>query len=266
MITTTPRPLKILKQILEDSNTAKSTGSTYDNLRNLSPRFVQYVLSRYEGTRLGRQEIHAEILEDNPDAIFKRECLDRDRILPQDLPDLEMVTIPVDPAAASGEASDDTGIVPVGKAWIDGLEHFYILDDHTCHLPPGGWGKEALKALHIHDGDRIVGEVNNGGEMVEHVIRTCQVRVKNKATGEMEILHGRNVGYKSVHASRGKKVRAEPVAALSEQGRLHIVGTLPELEDEICEWMPGDPSPDRMDSMVWGVISMLTHGVRIYAG
>lgn len=264
MLTTTPRPLKLLKEILANEKTAKSLGSTYDNIRNLSPRFFDYVLKKYEGTRLGRQEIYAEILDDNPNAIFNRADFDQHRITSDQLPDLDSVVIPVDPAATSGESSSDTGIIPVGKKMISGLEHFYILADHTCHLSPDGWGREVLKAYNLHQADTVVGEVNNGGEMVEHVVKTCSVEVLGDDLETLVEIDGRSVPFKAVRASRGKTTRAEPIGALAEQGRIHIVGKLPKLEDECCEWEPGEPSPDRMDSMVWGVTHLMSK-TRIFA-
>ena len=264
MLTTTPRPLKLLKEILKNKRTAKSLGSTYDNIRNLSPRFFDYVLTKYEGTRLGRQEIYAEILDDNPNAIFNRADFDQHRITSDQLPDLDAVVVPVDPAATSGEKSSDTGIIPVGKKLISGLEHFFILGDHSCHLSPDGWGREVIKAYNLHDADLVVGEVNNGGEMVEHVVKTCSVEVLGEDLETMITIDGRSVPFKEVRASRGKVTRAEPIGALAEQGRIHIVGKLPKLEDECCEWEPGEPSPDRMDSMVWGVTHLMSK-TRIFA-
>ncbi len=271
MITTTPRPLKILKDLLKEDTTVLSKGSTYDNIRNLSPRFFEYVINKYEGTRIGRQEIHAEILDDNPNALFQRDDIEANRIEPKDLPELDRVCIPVDPAATSGEKSNDTGIVPVGIKKISGLEHFYILGDHTCHLKPDGWGRQVLKAYHYHKANYVAGETNNGGEMVEHVIKTCQIKVKEYSEKGKPVraftLFGRNVPFKEVRATRGKVKRAEPIGALSEQGRIHFVGRLPKVEDECCEWDPSDPSeesPDRLDSLVWGVTSLMTQSATVY--
>lgn len=259
MITTTPRPLKVLKEILAEETTAKSIGSTYDNIRNLSPRFFEYVLNKYEGTRLGRQEIYAEILEDNPDGIFKQIDFDQHRITRDQLPDLDMVVVPVDPAATSGETSADTGIIPCGKKTIAGLDHFYVLADCTVHGTPDQWGQAALIAYGRHKASKIIGEVNNGGEMVGHVIKTCSVEILSEDLETVETINGRDVKYEDVRASRGKVTRAEPVGALCEQGRLHIVGTLPKLEDECVNWTPGEKSPDRMDSMVWGITSLMAN-------
>jgi len=259
MVTTTPRPLSLIKELVNDSRNAVSRGSTYDNIANLAENFFRYIIKKYQGTRLGRQEIEAVILEDNPNALFKRELIDQHRITSDQLPDLEDVVIPLDPAVTDGDKSDDTGIIPCGMATIDDMEHYYILGDYTIHGKPHEWGEMALKCYSLFHANKIVGEVNNGGDMIEHVIRTIK---KNKKKG----IHvsGYNVPYESVRATRGKWLRAEPISALSEQGRLHIVGSLPKLEDEMCEWQPGEKSPDRLDSMVWGITALSEGGDKIF--
>lgn len=260
MVTTTPRPLPLIKELVKDSKNAVSRGSTHDNAANLAENFFRYILMKYQGTRLGRQEIDAEILEDNPNALFKRDNLDQHRITSDQLPELEDIVIPLDPAATSKEKSDDTGIVPCGMATINGEEHYYILSDNTVHGKPTDWGEAALIRYCQLEANRIVGEVNNGGEMVEHVIRTIP---KNKKKGIN--VSGHAVPFEAVRATRGKYIRAEPISALAEQGRLHIVGYLPKVEDEMCEWQPGDKkSPDRLDSMVWGITSLMAGGDKIF--
>jgi phage terminase large subunit-like protein len=202
---------------------------------------------------LGRQELLAEILEDNPDALFTRENLDRDRVkLSKELIDnIESVCVAIDPAVTSDEDSADTGIVAAGMTTSeeDNLEHYYILTDRTCHKKPSGWAKDAVRLYDEWDANAVVGEVNNGGDMIEHTIRTI-----NWAEGE-EYVKGEDVYYESVRATKGKLLRAEPISALSEQGRLHIVGNMPELEDQMCTWSAslGEKSPDRYDAMVWAV-------------
>ena len=237
VVTTTPRPTKIVKDLVADPGTVLTRGSTYDNASNLAPTFLAKVKKKYEGTRLGRQELHAEILDDNPNALWKRGRIDELRVTHH--PDLLIVVTGVDPAASSDEDSAETGIVSVGIGWCScrGAPelHGFLLEDASLRGTPTEWGTAAVTAHHKARGDRIVGEVNNGGDMVGHVILTVDP----------------NVPFQKVHASRGKHVRAEPVSALYEQGRFHHVGAFPLLEDQMCEWQPGMTSPDRLDALVW---------------
>ncbi len=219
-----------------------TNGSTYDNRANLAPSFFSAVLQKYEGTRLGRQEIAGEVLDDNPGALFKRADIDKARVLVA--PQLTRIVVAIDPAATSTEGSDDTGIVAAGVAFIDGVTHGFILHDLTLHGSPETWASAAVRAYRELKADRIVAEVNNGGEMIESVIRAVD----------------RNVPVRMVHATRGKEIRAEPVAALYEQGRIHHVGEFAKLEDQQCEWDPMDKSaksPDRMDAMVWAITDLM---------
>lgn len=230
IITTTPRPTKIIKDLIADKNTAIVRGSTFDNKANLADAFVDTIVSKYEGTRLGRQELFAEILDDNPRALWKRDTIESARV--KKAPALKRIVVAIDPAVTSNEDSDETGIV-AGGVGMDG--EYYVLRDKTCIETPNGWAKAAVALLEELKADRIVAEVNNGGDLVEAVLRSVK----------------KNVPYKSVHASRGKVTRAEPVAALYEQGKVHHVGLFPDLEDQMCEWEPGQDSPDRMDALVW---------------
>jgi len=237
IITTTPRPTKLMRSILADSGTAVTRGTTYDNRGNLAASFLRRVFAKYEGTTLGRQELLAEMLDDIAGALWLRSTIDDYRVAIA--PPLVRVVVAIDPATTSGKQSDDTGIVVVGLG-EDG--HGYVLDDLTCHESPNEWAKRAIRAYHEHKADRIIGEVNNGGDLVETVIRSIDP----------------DVPFSSVHASRGKYARAEPVAALYEQGRVHHVGSLPELEDQQCTWLPTDAeSPDRIDAAVWGLTSLM---------
>lgn len=239
IITTTPRPTKIVREIMADPATITTNGSTYDNRANLAPAFFSAVLKKYEGTRLGRQEIAGEVLDDNPGALFKRADIDKGRLLVA--PALTRIVVAIDPAVTSSEGSDDTGIVAAG---IDGNGHGYILHDLTLHGSPETWARVATSAYHELKADRIIGEGNNGGDMIESVIRAVD----------------RNVSYRKVTATRGKDIRAEPVAALYEQGRIHHVGQLPKLEDEMTEWDPADKSamsPNRMDALVWAITDLM---------
>lgn len=242
VITTTPRPTRLVREIIADPDTRVTKGSTYDNRANLAAAFFSAVLKKYEGTRIGRQEIAGEVLDDNPGALFKRTDIDKARVLVA--PQLTRIVVAIDPAVTSTEGSDDTGIVAAGVAFIDGVTHGYILHDLTLHGSPETWASAAVKAYRELKADRIVAEVNNGGEMIESVIRAVD----------------RNVPVRMVHATRGKEIRAEPVAALYEQGRIHHVGDLARLEDQMCEWDPMDKSaksPDRMDAMVWAITDLM---------
>jgi predicted phage terminase large subunit-like protein len=240
VVTTTPKPLKLIRQLLTDPTTHVTRGTTYENRANLAPAFFSQIISKYEGTRLGRQELQAEVLEDVEGAIFQRVWLDKSRIRHIKPRDLQRIVIAIDPAVTHTEDSDDTGIV-VAALGVDGRG--YLLDDLTCRLSVDGWAARAVGAYHLHNADRIVAEVNNGGDLVERVIRTVDSKVP----------------YRAVHASRGKLTRAEPVAALVEQGKISIAGAFPELEDELCSYTgaPGEKSPGRMDAFVWAFYDLM---------
>jgi phage terminase large subunit-like protein len=239
VITTTPKPIKLVKDILNDSATSVTRGSTYDNVANLAPAFMNIVIGKYEGTRLGRQELNAEILDDNPDALWNRANIDQNRVTKH--PELIKIVVGIDPAVTSKESSDDTGIIVVG---IDVIGHCYVLGDYTCHTSPLQWAAESISSYHKHRANYLVAEVNNGGDLVETTIHTVD----------------KFVPVQSVHASRGKQTRAEPVSSLYEQGKVHHVGSFPYLEDEQCDWVPGQgKSPNRIDALVWAV-SELTGG------
>lgn len=236
--TTTPRPTPLIRDLLADPATAVTHGSTYDNYANLAPAFLDTIIRRYEGTRLGRQELDAELLTDVEGALWTLTMLDAVRV--REAPDLARIVVAIDPAVTSGEDADSTGIVVAGKG-ADG--DGYVLADLTCRLSPDGWARRAVNAYEHHQADRIVAEVNNGGDLVETVLRTVAPRVS----------------YKKVHASRGKRTRAEPIAALYEQGRVHHVGALPQLEDQMAAFVPDhfDGSPDRVDALVWALTELM---------
>jgi len=239
VVATTPRPIKLIKTLLKDPKTAITRGHTMDNKANLAPSFLKYIVEKYQGTRLGRQELDGEVLDDNPDALWKRDRIDELRV--RQHPDLTRVVVAIDPAASDNPESAETGIIVAGIAMFNGQLHGYILDDLTIRSSPSGWATAAVTGYYKHKADRIVGEVNNGGDMVEHTVRTVD----------------KNASYKAVHASRGKAVRAEPVSALYEQGRVHHVGFFAELEDQLCEWVPGGTSPDRLDALVWALTELM---------
>ena len=239
VITTTPRPTKLIKDLIKRDTTIVTRGSTFDNAENLSQSALLEMQMRYGGTRLGQQELYGAVLDDNPGALWNRANLEATRIKPELVPNLVRVVVGVDPAVTSGEDSDSTGIVVAGMS-SDG--QYYVLADDTIKASPQVWAEKAISSFEQHKADRIIAEVNNGGDLVVHLLQ----QVKN------------TVPVKKVTASRGKAVRAEPIAALFEQGRAHLVGYYPELEDQLCEWEPGTnmSSPDRMDAMVWALTEL----------
>ncbi len=250
-ISTTPRPIPLLREIVSRSgeDVVITRGVTADNAANLPPAFLAQMRARYEGTRLGRQELNAELLEDVQGALWTRDMLERARIKADDLPAMRRVVVAVDPSgarSADDDGADEIGIVVAGLG-VDGRG--YVLEDATTKDSPAGWGRKAVGAYRRHRADRIVAERNFGGAMVNHVIRTSDA----------------SVSFKEVTASRGKIVRAEPIAALFEQGRVSLVNGLSELEDQLCamtsEGYVGGGSPDRADAMIWALTDlMITSG------
>ena len=238
IVTTTPKPTKLVKELIADPTTIITRGSTYDNRANLADAFVQKVVKKYEGTRLGRQELNAEILDDNPGALWKRSDIDDLRVTTP--PAMKRIVIAIDPAVTGNADSDETGITVNGLGSDD---HGYLLADLSMRGTPEEWARVAVNAYHEWKADRIIGETNNGGDMIETVIRMVD----------------RNVSYKAVHASRGKITRAEPISALYEQKRCHHVGFFPVLEDQMCDYDPNTSkySPDRMDANVWGFTELM---------
>lgn len=239
VLTTTPKPIPLLKEMLRDPLVVVTKGSTFENRGNLAPKFLDSILRKYEGTRLGRQELEAELLDDAPGALWKREALEADRVLKA--PELERIVVAIDPSVSATSEEAETGIVVAGRG-VDG--HGYILDDGTLVRPtPEEWANKAVNLYTLHEADRVIGEVNNGGDLVEMAIRAVD----------------RNVSFKQVRASRGKAVRAEPIAALYEQHRVHHVGTFAALEDQQCQWEPGVStwSPNRVDALVWALTELM---------
>lgn len=237
-VTTTPRPIKELIEMLRETGTVTSRGSSYDNRDNLAGVFFQHIIRKYEGTRLGRQELLAEILDDVPGALWSRAVIDDKRV--RSAPVMQRIIVAIDPPATSDdEDSAEAGVIAAGIAPCNckGFEelHGFVLEDYSRQASPAEWGKISTDAYQELHADLIVGEVNNGGEMVGFTVMTMDP----------------TVNYKAVHASRGKYTRAEPISALYAQGRVHHVGAFAELEDQMCTWLPGEDSPDRMDSLVW---------------
>lgn len=240
LVTTTPRPIKLVKKIVAETTTIDVRGSTIENADNLSPAFIRRMRDKYEGTRIGRQELYGEILDDNPFALWHQAMIDAARVRVH--PDLPRIVVGVDPAVTSTSASDDTGIVVAG---IGTDREYYVLGDHSLHGSPHEWAVAVCRAFDNYESDRVIGEVNNGGDLVEVNIRTVDQEYR--------------IPYEAVHASRGKQVRAEPIAAMYEQGKVHHVGMFADLEDQMTSWTPGDKSPDRMDALVWALWWLSKH-------
>ena len=250
IVTTTPRPIPILKEILAASTTVVTRGVTTDNRANLAASFIKSITDKYAGTRLGRQELSAEILDDVPDALWTRAALDRDRRKPDQVPPLRRVVVAVDPAAKKNDIPEDGAATGIMVAGVGEDGRGYVLDDATCRESPNGWARKAIACFDRYEGDCIVGEINNGGDMVESTIRAVRTTVP----------------FKEVTASRGKWVRAEPIAALYEQGRISHVGTFAALEDEMVNFgpngMPDGRSPDHLDACVWALTELFPSIVR----
>lgn len=242
VVTTTPRPVPLVRSILKEPTTVVTRGSTFDNAANLAPAILAKLREKYEGTRLGRQELFAELLEDVPGALWTWQMIEAAR-LSGALPDMERVVIGVDPAITSGEDADETGIVVAGKG-RDGRG--YVLADLSLRGTPDEWARAVKAAQEGYGADCIVAEGNQGGEMVKAVIRTVLPVARVKI----------------VHASRGKFARAEPIAALYEQGRVSHAGGLAELEAQLTSYSPSaaKKSPDRLDAMVWALTELMLKG------
>ena len=238
VITTTPKPIKLLKDWVgrTDNSVAITRGSTFDNAANLSKAALIELRARYEGTRTGRQELYGELLDDVEGALWNRQMIDDARL--KEAPMLIRVVVAIDPAVTSGEDSDETGIIVAGRSADN---QFYVLDDKTVKDSPDKWARVAVEAYEQWKGDRIVGEANNGGDMIEILLRTVAPMIP----------------YKKVHATRGKRVRAEPISALYEQGRVHHIGSFDMLEDQMVTWTPDmKKSPDRIDALVWALTDL----------
>lgn len=252
VVTTTPRPIKLIRDLIADPKVVLTRGRTVENERNLAPAFLDQIVRRYQGTRLGRQELDGEILDDMPGALWTHGIIEATRLaaLPElarpepARPGLARIVVAIDPAVSSHEDSDETGIIVAGR---DSNGHGYVLVDASGRYAPAEWARVAIAAYGAHQADRIVAEVNNGGEMVEATLRMVDP----------------NVPFSAVHASRGKVARAEPVAALYEQGRIHHIGAFAQLEDQMCAFTSdfdrnaAGYSPDRVDALVWAFTELL---------
>ena len=263
VITTTPKPNRIIVDLLKDPSVHLTRASTYENRANLAKAFLDQILRKYEGTRLGRQELYAEVLEAMDGALWNMELLEELRV--EKAPPLKRIVVAIDPAATSEEESNETGIVAVGVADLvntlkigveEEIEHGYLLEDVSCREKPIGWARAAIALYKRLQADAIVAEINNGGEMVESTIHMVDANVKVIV----------------VHATRGKSKRAEPVSALYEQRRFHHVvpadhpDKFRDLEEQQCNYTANDEyglrgSPDRMDALVWGATELMVQGL-----
>jgi len=241
-ITTTPKPKPMIKELIKDPRTVVVTGSTYENRVNLAQAFFNSIIRKYEGTRLGRQELWAELLEDIPGALWNIGMIEDLRVA--EAPELLRVVVAIDPAVTSTATSDLTGIVAAG---LGNNGHGYVLADRSGKYTPHEWALTAITLYGAISADRIVAEVNNGGDLVEVNLRTVD----------------QSIPYRKIHASHGKRIRAEPVASLYEQGRVHHVGKATHfaaLEDEMTTWDPFDSkakSPNRLDGLVWAITDLM---------
>lgn len=246
VVTTTPRPTPLVKELVGDPTTAITKGTTYDNTDNLAPRFIEKLLAKYDGTRLGRQEIGGEILTDVPGALWKRAWIEaRRKRFGQALPRMRRIVVAVDPAVSTNPKSNETGIVICGLG-DDDLG--YLLDDLSGVYTAGEWGLKVIGAFETWKADKVIAEANNGGNLVEaNLVATARALGKPSPP------------YKAVHASRGKQTRADPIAGLYQQGRICHAGAFPILEDQLCTWDPLEEpdSPDRLDADVWGFTELM---------
>jgi phage terminase large subunit-like protein len=242
LITTTPRPIPLIQQLLAKEDTVVTRGTTFDNRSNLAPLFIDQIIKQFEGTRLGAQELYAEILTERQGALW---CRDLIRYAEPEYDatgtaNLKRIVIAIDPATTHHENSDETGIIVAG---INGDNSAYVLEDLSGRLSPGDWGQRVVDAYWRLKADRVVAEVNKGGDLVERILRSIDPTIP----------------FKAVRATRGKSTRAEPITALYEQRRVFHARPLGLLESQLCDYIPGitSKSPDRLDAMVWALTDLL---------
>jgi phage terminase large subunit-like protein len=249
IVTTTPRPSKIIKALVNGKDTIVTRGSTFDNKPHLARAFIERITARYQGRAIGRQELLAEIVEESPGALWTRALIERQRVQPEAAPrEFAEIVVAVDPPARSGSKSDECGLIVAAKA-ENGL--FYVLADLTSQgETPGAWGARVGAAFRGFKANRVVAEVNNGGDMVAEVLRQSEP----------------NLPVRAVHATRGKFLRAEPIAAAYERGLVFHVGAFGKLEDQMCALTPDFDrraagfSPDRADALVWALADLIGVG------
>ena len=250
IITTTPRPIELIKQLVVRADTKVIKGNTFENADNLAPSTIKMLKERYSGTRLGQQELYGQILEDVEGALFNATNIEKNRV--ELTPELTRVVVAVDPAVTSNKNisgkrdSDETGIIVAGRG-VD--NHYYILGDYSGIFSPDMWIKKAIECYYQHEADFIVAETNQGGDLIEKLLRVQDT----------------NVPYKGVHAKRGKMLRAEPVSSIFEQDKAHMVGFYKELEEQMCSFTPYTvKSPDRLDACVYAISSLQNSGRAIF--
>lgn len=245
IVTTTPKPIKIIKELITQDNVKVVRGSTFDNAANLAESALAQYRLRYENTRLGRQELYGEILDNVDGALWTRKLIDDARV--DSAPPLVRVVVAIDPAVTANATSDETGIVAAG---IASNGDYYILDDKSIRTTPDAWARVAVELYHKHKADKIVAETNNGGDMVILLLKQVDASIATK----------------KVTATRGKQLRAEPISSLYEQGKVHHVGYFSELETQLCEWTPQSAeSPDRLDALVWALTELNSGGASMIA-
>ena len=241
VVTTTPKSIELLKTLTNRPGVQVTRGTTFDNKDNLAPAFFNGIIEQYDGTRIGQQEIYAETIDEDEDAIWKRDWIEKARLSSH--PPVARIVVAIDPAMSTKPNSSETGIVVVGADMR--RKHAYVLADESGKLTPNSW---ALRAAHLFDkfnATRIIAEDNAGGNMVQSTLKNAVERT---------------LPYKGIKARRGKYIRAEPVAALYEQGRVHHVGRFPQLEDQMCTWTPDlgpSNSPDRADALVHAITELI---------
>jgi phage terminase large subunit-like protein len=249
IVTTTPRPIALLRRLVVDPSVHVVRGRTFDNAAQLAPGFLAAITKQYGGTRLGRQELDAELLEDNPGALWRLSQIDAARV--RVAPALQRIVVAVDPAVSTNARSDETGIIVagVGMCSCKGTPeiHAFVLEDVSGVHSPAGWAQATRSAYVRHRADRVIAEKNQGGDLVESNLR---------ANG------GDNLPLRTVHASVGKRLRAEPVASLYERGIVHHVGGFAKLEDQCTQWDPaGGESPDRVDALVYALTELMVQAI-----
>ncbi len=244
LVTTTPRPTSFLKKLMIDPTVALTRGSTFENAKNLAKPFLAYLRKQYDNTLIGRQEIYADLVETRAGALWSPPLLERARRDFKETP-LERIVIAIDPAISHGEKSDETGIIAAGLT-SEGIG--VVLEDLSLKALPHLWIQKAIAAYHRLKADRIIAEINVGGNLVEQLLR----------------MHDASISYRAVHARRGKILRAEPIAAFYEQGKVWHAGAFPKLEEQLCSFVPGktSKSPDRLDALVWALTDLMVSPVR----
>ena len=247
VITTTPKPTELVKSLLTSKGIYITKGNTFENIDNLAKTAVEKLKEKYDGTRLGRQELYAEVLEDVEGALWNRDMIQKSLLKDQEPQIYKRIVIAIDPAVTQHKKSSETGIVVAG---ISDTDQFHILDDLSGKYSPDGWARIVVENYYKYEADKIIAEVNNGGDLVEKVVRTVD----------------KEVNFGSVRATKGKYLRAEPISALYEQNRVVHNKPFPFLEDQMCNYNPISytGSPDRLDALVWALTELTSRTGKAY--